>query len=87
MAYQLVMFGEDRIALQRELMYPEHSEVVSYIAKYPPAEFEMRIAEIAAYCGVFLDGDYMPEDFDKLCGILVKRLMEKRIKIILPAKH
>lgn len=76
----LEYFSDSRIALQQELQY--HEELWPLIAKYPPQEFEMRIAEIAAYCEVILDGYYTVEDLDRLCEVLVKKLYEKRTGVL-----
>ena len=81
MAY-IEYFSEHLIALQEEIF--NHPELCRLLANHPPQEKEARIAEIAAYCGIILNGMYMPEDIDKLCEILHRKLVEKRIQIILP---
>jgi hypothetical protein len=45
---------------------------------------EIRMAEIAAYCDIVLDGYYTPEDLEKLADILVRKLKDKNSIIILP---
>jgi len=75
MAY-LEYFAPARIALQQELRY--HPDLIEKLQGQPVDEFEMRLAEIAAHCGVILDGEYLPADLDKLCDILVQRLKEMR---------
>ena len=81
MAY-LEYFPPHMIELQEEIF--QHPELCRLLANHPPQEKEARIAEIAAYCGIILNGMYMPEDIDKLCEILHRKLVEKRIQIILP---
>ena len=78
----LEFFPDSYIALSQEL--PNHPELCTLVAKHPASETELRIAEIAAYCGVALDGYYTPEDLDKLCHILWKKLKDKSCCIILP---
>lgn len=78
----LEYFPEAQIQLQEEIF--QHPELCRLLQNHPPQEKEMRLAEIATYCGVLLDGMYMPEDIDKLCEILHRKLVEKRIQIILP---
>jgi len=78
---KIVMFHQNRIDLDREIH--NHSKLMERLANHPADEFEIRLAEIASYCEVLLHGDYTPDDLDKLCGILFKRLLEKRIPIIL----
>ena len=81
MAY-IEYFPPHMIELQEEIF--NHPELCRLLANHPPQEKEMRLAEIAAYCGIILNGMYMPEDIDKLCEILHRKLVEKRIQIILP---
>ena len=63
MAY-LEMFSEERIALNKELAY--HPALMELLGKHAMDEFEIRLAEIAAYCGVVVDGDYLSKDLDRL---------------------
>jgi len=75
------MFHENRIALQVEIK--KHPELMERLANHQQDEFEICLAEIASYCDVLLHGDYLPSDLDGLCGVLVKKLMEKRTPLIL----
>jgi hypothetical protein len=75
------MFHENRIALDREIL--EHPKLMELLKNQPHDEFEMRLAQIAAYCSVVLHGDYLQKDLDDLCGVLHKKLYEKRSLIIL----
>ena len=83
MAY-LDYFPQERIALQEELAHPAHQELWPLVAKHPPQEFELRLAEIAAYLGIVLDGYYSQEELNKLCDILTRKLYEKRTQIVIP---
>ena len=80
MAY-LEYFSPQRLALQQEVM--QHPELMTLLANHGGAEWETKLAEIAAYCGVILDGAYLPEELDNLCDILIRKLQEKRTLIIL----
>ena len=75
------MFHQNRIDLDREIKH--HPDLVERLKNHPADEFEMRLAETASYCDVILHGDYMPSDLDRLCGILHKKLFEKRTLIII----
>lgn len=75
------MFHEDRIALDREIQ--NHPALMERLVNHPADEFEMRLAEIAAYCEVVLHGDYLAKDLDHLCGVLVKKLRAKSSPIII----
>lgn len=78
---QLDFFHQNRIDLDREIH--NHPELLESLVNQEANEFEMRVAVIAMYCEVILHGDYLPSDLDKLCGILYKKLVEKRVPIIL----
>lgn len=71
-------FPDDEIALQKEISH--HPALVDRIQKYPQHEKELILSEISAYCEVVLDGMYDQESLTRLCGILAKRLKERRPK-------
>ena len=79
-------FDERRNLLAQEVK--NHPDLAQQLANMQAeqgidaSEFEMRLAAVASYCGVALDGDYLPSDLDKLCGILVEKLKKKRTIII-----
>lgn len=75
------MFPQSYIDLQRELS--NHPRLCELLCNHPPQEFELRIAEIATYCDVVLDGQYTPDDMDGLCDLLTKKLRQKTSGIIL----
>lgn len=75
------MFHENRVALNQEVKL--HPALLERLANHPVDEFEVRLAEIAAYCDVLLNGEYYPEDLDRLCGILFKRLYCMRSPLVL----
>ena len=77
----LEFFSASKIALSRETkLHPELSEK---LACYAPSDFENKLAETAAYCGVMVDGTYMPSEIDRLCEILLRKLQAKRSTIII----
>lgn len=87
------MFSEARITLMLEIQ--DNPELVNIIAgKYTceEEEWEIIVAETAAFCNVGLDGDYLPEDLEELYVELVKRLKNLKgysfggKKLILPLK-
>lgn len=71
-------FPESFIALNREIPY--HPQLVEFLQKHPANEFELRMAEICAYCSIALDGQYTPGDMERLADILVRRLVAKRTR-------
>ena len=87
--YVFEFFPEEYVALQRELATGYHQPIVSIIQKHLAEDIDVKLAQIASYCEVALDGAYTLEDRIKLCKILRERLILKRIdptasKIILP---
>ena len=81
MAY-LEYFPPHMIELQEEIF--QHPELCRLLANHPPQEKELRLAEIATYCGVILHGIYLPDQIDDICELLLQKLREKRTIIILP---
>jgi hypothetical protein len=67
-------FPPGHIALSKELSTGLHPKLEKLLANHPVTETEIKIAEIAGYCGVVLDGTYTIEERDKLCFILAGRL-------------
>ena len=55
-----------------------HPKLMERLANHPSTEWEIKLAEICLYCEVIVDGTYMPEQIEKLCGILVRKLVERR---------
>jgi hypothetical protein len=74
-------FPEEWIALGLEIR--NHPVLVELLQKHHQSEFEVILAEIAAYCEVILDGFYTREDISNICKICTERLIRKRGTIIL----
>jgi hypothetical protein len=69
------MFPEGYIALNKELATGLHTKLYALLANNPRADdVDVRLAEIASYCSVLLDGTYTIAERDKLCYILTGRL-------------
>ena len=71
MAY-LEYFPEAFIALNKEVIY--HPRLMAILAKHPEAEFELKLAEIAAYCFIEVDGEFTQDDLVKLADLCLERL-------------
>ena len=88
MPLKLEFFPEGIIALNKELATGLHPKLEVELAKEPMKEWEMKLARIAAYCGIVLDGDYGRMEIDQLGSILAGRLEVlrelPRAEIILP---
>ena len=42
-----------------------HPVLMERLANHPMGEWEVKLAEIANYCELVLDGQYMPEDIER----------------------
>ena len=82
MMHHFQMFGEHKIALGREVH--NHPEVIELLQKHQADDFELMLAEIAAYCEVILEGEYTEYDIEQICKILTQKLVTKRLGIIFP---
>ena len=72
-------FPEEVIALNKELATPYHPVLQKLMYALDPAtSFAERLAHIAAYCGVIVDGMYDSDQIVNLCGILRDKLIAKR---------
>ena len=77
----LEYFPQSKIDLATEVRH--HPTLIALLQKHPQSEFELLLCEIAAYCEVVLDGDYLPEDINQVCKILEKKLRAKRAGVLL----
>jgi hypothetical protein len=70
------------IALNEEVL--NHERLKYNLSVQEDQDVYIRIAEVAAYAGVVLDGTYTQEDIIKLADMLVQRLRAMRATIIVP---
>lgn len=73
-------FPEEYLELQKELATGYHPKLGAILMTCAADDIDLKLAHIAYYCGVVLDGAYTLEDRVKLCEILRKRLLVKREK-------
>ena len=64
MSKTLNYFSEARIALINEVK--RHDRLLELLAELPKDDWPAQIAEIAAYAGVWLDGDYYMIELEPL---------------------
>ena len=72
------MFPQEYIDLNKELATQRHPKIQAILAGYPTDEIDIKLAQIAAYCEVMLDGDYDLAARMKLCKILTEKLILMR---------
>lgn len=70
------IFPEPFIQLNLEIQH--HPHLQELLSNHPAHEWEIRLAEIACYCEVAVDGDYLPEQIEQLCEILRIKLIARR---------
>jgi len=75
-------FPPSLIALNEEIL--NHERLVYNLSVQEDQDVYIRIAEVAAYAGVVLDGTYTQEDIINLADMLVQRLRQMRATIIVP---
>lgn len=77
MADELIeMFPQEWLDLAREVQY--HSNIRFNSGD----DFEIKLAKIAAYCEVILDGEYTQDDIKMICRKLTEKLYSSRMSII-----
>ena len=74
-------FDPRMLALQEEVSH--HPQLMELLAKHPPQEKEMRLAEIAAYCEIILDGYYSEEQLNELADVLTRKLKQKNCIVLI----
>lgn len=72
--FTVEMFPEGYIALNKELATGYHPKLESNLNNYPVDEIDIRLATIATYCGIVMDGMYTIQSRSELCAILAGRL-------------
>ena len=76
------MFPEVYIELQAEIQ--KHAVLLEKLLQLPvDCGLEMKLGEVAAHCGIVLDGFYSAEDIERLCGTLTNKLKRMRGEIVL----
>ena len=70
------MFSEERIELMREVN--RHPPLVEILNRVPDATWEERLAMIAAYGMIMVDGYYSQEELERLYEILITKLRDMR---------
>lgn len=70
------IYPDELIELNKELKH--HPRLMLLLGNHGMHEWEIKMAEIARYCGIVMNGDYTEEDIVKLCKLLLPRLIAKR---------
>jgi hypothetical protein len=75
-------FEQELLDLQREMFY--HPDLLAILKIQEDKDIYITIAEISAFCGVVLDGEYTKEDVLRICKMCTNALRERRTGIIVP---
>ena len=78
----IVMFSQARQALAKEII--EHPKLMDVLSTNPTADFEEKLAAVAAYCGIAVDGEFTQKEVDTLCELCLKELKKRNVQILLP---
>ena len=70
------LFPEAAIALDTEIQM-NHPELLRILSKYPHQLLENKVAAIAAYCNLAVDGNFKEKDLEALFQMLYDKLKEK----------
>ena len=68
-------FPPNVIAVQKELL--NHPDIQEKLAKLETNDWAIRLAKLAAICGIALHDDYSEEDIDRVCGHIMERLRNR----------
>lgn len=82
--YTVEMLPDGYIALNKELSTGYHPKLEALLSQHPPHETDIRLSQIAVYCGIVLDGTYTLEERNHLCAVLAGRL--EVLREIVPAQ-
>lgn len=75
------LFEQELIDLNQEVAF--HPDLQEILRQQTEKDFYVQLADIAALCGVILEGDYTKGDVLRLCTILTKKLYERRTGIMI----
>lgn len=81
--YVLEYFTPMQQELNKELL--NHPELRAILNNQVHADFEVRLAEIAAYCNIALDDEYTAQDLNFICELCLKELKKRSTILILPS--
>lgn len=74
-------FPEEALELQEEML--KHPDLQEYLSHQTDKDTYIILNEIAAFCGLILDGLYTPDDILGIMEYLRKKLYERRTSIII----
>jgi hypothetical protein len=76
--YTIVEYPEEVIALNKELASGLHEDLEKHLAKNPTDDIWERLARVAAYCNIEVDGHFTSEEICDLCELCRVKLIDMR---------
>ena len=73
-------FPEELTELRIEIDH--HPDLLTILTLQADSDFYVHLAEIAAYCGIALNGDFSQTEILKLCDLCTQTLKAKRISVV-----
>lgn len=70
------IYPEVVLAVDMEIQQ-NHPELLRILSQYPHRPLEVKVAAIAAYCKLAVDGNFKEQELENLFGLLLDRLKEK----------
>ena len=77
---RIEMFPDNIYDLQVEASH--HLDLSLYMQQVDDSDFYIRLANIAAFLGILLDGDYSKEDLERLVDIMIRKLRDRRTIVV-----
>lgn len=81
MPREIQMFPEVVLAVDAEIR-ANHKSLADLLAKYPLRPLESKVAAIAAYCNIAVDGWFTDSDLEKLFELLLTKLKQNSAIIV-----
>ena len=79
MPLHIEMFPQSVIDLNEEVVH--HPDLMAILHKQTDKDITIMISEIAAFCGIRLEGTYLPEQLLTICSELKDHLYRRRTGI------
>ena len=79
---QYELFPDSIIALNQEVV--NHPQLQYKLSQFRPDQLTEKLAAIATYCDIVIEGYFGEAELDNLCDMLTQKLRDKGSILILP---
>jgi len=73
------LYEQELQDLNKEISF--HPDLQEILRQQTEKDIYVQLADISAFCGIVLDGDYTKGDILRLCALLTQKLYERRTGI------